>query len=107
MSRRMIAVVNGITIVPIKPDPHGGTTIGRIWPGQRLDVLVDDPESPHDGMVTVLGPNPDPVRDDGTWKDTNIVGWIKLSRLTELAPGDKQYLLTIKENGDASITRIK
>ena len=106
MSRTMHTVVNGTTVMEIKPSPEGGTTIGRIWPGQPLDVLVDNPESPHDGMVTILGPKPDPVANDGTWKATGRVGWCKLARLTEIDPNEMQWLMTLKA-GTMSITRIK
>ena len=87
----------------IKPGPEGGTTIGTAYAGLLLEVLLDDPESPHDGFVTIKGPKPDPVKTDGTWKSSGKVGWIELAHMGEVAPNEHEYKLIV----DAATGAVK
>ena len=91
------------------PGLHGAR-IGQSWvyPGLVIDVLVDDPESPHDGWVMVVGPKPDPVAMAGTWKSSDDIGWVELTHLAEVGEDETQYLLTLKADGSvASCVRVK
>lgn len=93
----MSKTINVITreFSQIKPSPEGGTSIGTVYAGVHLEVLIDDPESPHDGFVTIVGPKPNPVALNGTWKTTGKVGWIEYAHLTPIGANEFEYRLIV------------
>ena len=95
MSR--IANVTVIQSVPVKPSPEGGDTIGWIYPSIGIiQVLLDDPESPHDGNVLVKGPVMSSfIQTDGTYRSTKQFPWVELSHLQETAPNEHEYKLIV------------
>lgn len=89
------------------PGTHG-KDIGYVYSGVSLQVLIDDPESPHDAWVQIIAPKPDPVRLDGTWKNTEAIGWIEYSHLRPIIANERQYLMTLNEDGSVkSCVRVR
>ena len=52
-----------------------------IWPGTTVVIEISN-ESPHDGFVHVVGPNP-PINPDGTYLKYKKQAWVELAHLEE------------------------
>lgn len=80
-----------------EPGVHGtrltGAIIGKY---QSLIIEVDTKESPHDGWVHIVGPNPRPINDDGTYLLYGKPAWVELAHL-ENVDADKS-LVTLEVN---------
>ena len=71
-----------VQLTPVKAGPEGGTTIGKVYTGQVLIIDLSK-ESPHDGWVHIVGPNP-PINIDGTYLKTGKPGWVEISHLFDM-----------------------
>lgn len=90
-------------LTPVKAGPEGGSTIGQVLKDQVLIIEISK-ESPHDGWVHVLGPNP-PINSDGTYLKTNRPGWVELSHLVDMS--EDHSLISIDINWKNKTWTIK
>ncbi len=67
-----------------------GAVIGAY---QTILIEVDTNQSPHDGWVKIVGPNP-PINPDGTYLRYGRVAWVELAHLEEV-------------NADLSVIRLE
>lgn len=75
------------------PGLHG-SVLGFIGPNVTLIVEVQTKDSPHDGWVHVIGPNP-PISEDGNYLKTKKPGWVELAHLEDVSSNKTRVTLEI------------
>jgi hypothetical protein len=104
MEERMAGKVINVVVNMYSPIQNGpakhGRVIGYAGEGLRLQVITENPESPHDNWYLIVGPMPNPINAAGSWMGSGAAGWIECPHVSLVNWDGRIFVLKIPSDPD-------